>query len=117
MTQEPLMKPDTEMPDKFEAAKWKGEPCPNPIKGWIVNSRGNRLTHLGNINAFVKIIQAHNNEIELLRLTAKPVSEEERKAALDSLEILKTYMPIYLERDSASIHEAFETIRKLLGAV
>lgn len=51
----------------FEAAKWKGEPCPNPAKGWINDSRGNRLTRLGNRSALGKIIQAHNNEIDVLK--------------------------------------------------
>lgn len=52
--------------EKLSAAKWKGEPCPNHSKGWINDSRGNRLTRLGNRNALGKIIEAHNREIELL---------------------------------------------------
>lgn len=55
------------LPCPFEAAKWKGEPCPNPSKGWITDSHGNRITRLGNRNAFGKLISQHNNEIELLK--------------------------------------------------
>jgi len=51
----------------LDDAKWKGEPCDNPKKGWICDSRGNRLTKLGNRNAFGKIIKAHNQEIEVLQ--------------------------------------------------
>lgn len=60
---------------KLEAAKWKGECCPNPVKGWIVDSRGNRLTRLGNRNAFGKLIQAHNREIELLQDALKKLEK------------------------------------------
>lgn len=52
--------------ERIERAKWKGECCPNPDKGWIINSHGNRLTRLGNRNAFGKIITAHNNELDVL---------------------------------------------------
>lgn len=58
---------------------WKGEPCPNPEKGWITDSRDNRLTRLGNRNAFGKIIQAHNREVEIMhqRLSrAQPVADD-----------------------------------------
>jgi len=55
--------PDALLPENY---MWKGECCPNPEKGWITDSRGNRLTRLGNRNAFGKIIQAHNQEIEIM---------------------------------------------------
>lgn len=61
----------SEIIDKLEAAKWRGEPCPNPTKGWINDSRGNRLTRLGNRNAYGKIIQAHNNEIDVIAAAVK----------------------------------------------
>ena len=51
----------------FENAKWKGEPCPNPEKGWSTDSRGNRTTRLGNRNAFGKLIEIHNKEIDYLK--------------------------------------------------
>lgn len=50
---------------KMEAAKWRGEPSGNPDKGWIVDSRGNKLTRLGSRFLYGQLITAHNNEIEV----------------------------------------------------
>lgn len=52
--------------EALDNALWKGEPCHNPEKGWIT-SRGKRITRLGNRNAFGKLIDAHNTEIEYIR--------------------------------------------------
>lgn len=56
-----------EIEAKIQASKWIGEPCHNPSKGWIRDTRGNRLTRLGNRNAFGKLITMHNNELDLLQ--------------------------------------------------
>ncbi len=55
--------------DKFEQAKWRGEPSGNPEKGWIIDGRGNRITKLGMRKTLEKFIQLHNKEIEYLQAT------------------------------------------------
>lgn len=90
---------DALLPDKH---LWKGEPCHNPEKGWITDSRGNRITRLGNRNAYGKLIQQHNQEVELLyqsmtRAQPKPthgvdyirkdiVPQDRAKEALEAVE-------------------------------
>lgn len=68
----------TDIFEKLEMAKWVGEPCPNHSKGWINDSRGNRLTRLGNRNALGKIIQAHNNEIDVLAASIRAHLEKSK---------------------------------------
>ena len=87
--------------DKIDAAKWNGEPCHNPEKGWIRDSRGNRLTRLGNRNAFGKIIQKHNQEVDLLAHSLAAERDQLREDVRELVEACKwldTYAKVQIER-------------------
>lgn len=73
----------------IKAAKWQGEPCPNPEKGWIRDSRDNRLTRLGNRNAYGKIIKAHNNEIDVVIAPAISALVEENQKQAAQIKVLR----------------------------
>ena len=87
---------DALKPCPFDAALWKGEPCHNPAKGWITDSRGNRITRLGNRNAYGKLIEAHNREIEYLKsLTTRAAAPQEVNLSKVKQQAVQWYMQKY----------------------
>lgn len=71
-----------------EKYKWKGDPSHNPDKGWIVNGYGKRITRLGGRFLYGKLIQEHNNEIDLLFTYATRAQPKYKRVDLNHAEWL-----------------------------